>query len=87
MLTQKKIDTVPSKKKYHAGGGLYFFKSSDITGKWSFRYTRYGRAQEMGLGAYPAITLTAARQQRDNMRTLLSKNINPLDERRKQRQQ
>jgi integrase len=87
MLTQKKIDTVPSKKKYHDGGGLYFFKSSSHKGKWSFRYTRYGRAQEMGLGGYPAITLSAARQQRDHMRTLLSKDINPLEERRKQRQQ
>ena len=87
LLTQKIIDTVPSKKKYHDGGGLYFYKSSPHTGKWSFRYMRYGRAQEMGLGGYPAINLTAARQQRDNMRTLLSKNINPLEERRKQRQQ
>jgi len=32
MLTQKKIDTVPSKKKYHDGGGLYFYKSSHHTG-------------------------------------------------------
>lgn len=87
MLTQKKIDTVPSKKKYHDGGGLYFYKSSPHKGKWSFRYTRYGRAQEMGLGAYPAITLSAARQQRDHIRTLLSKDINPLEERRNKRQQ
>ena len=51
LLTQKIIDTVPSKKKYHDGGGLYFYKLSHHKGKWSFRFTRNGRAQEMGLGS------------------------------------
>jgi integrase len=87
LLTQKIIDTVPSKKKYHDGGGLYFYKSSHHKGKWSFRFTRNGRAQEMGLGSYPAIGLKAARTKSGKYRCLHESGINPLEDRKNKRLQ
>ncbi len=47
--------------KYSDGGGLWFAKSKDGNAKWFLRVVVHGRRREMGLGAYPAVSLRDAR--------------------------
>ena len=67
------------------GDGLYLQVAPGNTRSWLFRYTRYGKPREMGLG--PAgerpgeITLAEARQLAGEARTVLRDGRDPIDER------
>jgi len=50
--------------KLQDGAGLILDKDG-AGGKWIWRYSIAGRRREMGLGAWPAVSLAAARQARD----------------------
>ena len=69
-----------SKDKYHDGNGLYISFSSLGRGKWSFRYTFNKKQREMGLGSFPDVSLFEARQHALGKKQLLSKKIDPIDE-------
>ncbi|MEM9971432.1 MAG: Arm DNA-binding domain-containing protein, partial [Pseudomonadota bacterium] len=43
--------------KHGDGGGLWFHKRPDGGGQWVLRVTVHRRRREMGLGAYPAVSL------------------------------
>ena len=49
---------------------------------WIFRFQRHGRRHDMGLGAFPAITLAGARELARRQRALLALGSDPLAERR-----
>jgi integrase len=49
---------------------------------WIFRFSRGGRARDMGLGAYPQINLAAARKLAAKCRELVSQGIDPIEQRR-----
>ena len=51
-----------TKGKYHDGKGLYISISSPRRGKWSYRYRIDNQSQEMGLGAFPEVSIVDARQ-------------------------
>ena len=78
-LNAKQLQTLP-KDKYHDGNGLYISISKPGRGKWSFRYTINKKPREMGLGSYPDVSLSEARQLLFNNKQLLSKKIDPIDE-------
>ena len=78
-LNAKQLQTLP-KDKYHDGNGLYISISKPGRGKWSFRYTINKKSREMGLGSYPDVSLSDARQLSLNNKQLLSKKIDPIDE-------
>ena len=78
-LNAKQLLTL-SKDKYHDGNGLYISISSPGRGKWSFRYTINKKSREMGLGSFPDVSLLEARQHVLNKKQLLSKKIDPIDE-------
>jgi hypothetical protein len=44
---------------------------------WYLKYRIDGKESRLSLGAYPDVSLTDARQQRDGIRKLLAQNINP----------
>lgn len=48
--------------KYCDGAGLWLHKRDDGGAQWVLRLTVQGRRREMGLGAYPAVTLAEARR-------------------------
>ena len=48
--------------KHADGGGLWFVKRNDGGAQWVLRVTVHGRRREMGLGAYPAVSLAQARR-------------------------
>jgi len=78
-LNAKQLQTLP-KDKYHDGNGLYISISKPGRGKWSFRYTINKKSREMGFGSYPDVSLLEARQLLFNNKQLLSKKIDPIDE-------
>lgn len=66
--------------KMQDGGGLILDKSGSV-GKWLYRYSFAGRRREMGLGAWPAVSLAAARQARDKWAAVLADGRDPISER------
>lgn len=67
------------------GGGLMLEKSDQAVGKWIWRYSFGGRRRDMGLGAYPAVSLADARRARDDWASMILKGIDPISERERQR--
>lgn len=66
--------------KLQDGGGLVLDKG-DARGKWIWRYTIAGKRREMGLGAWPDITLAQARVARDKWSAVLASGRDPITER------
>lgn len=52
---------------------------------WRFRYRFGGKYKTLGLGVYPDVPLAKARGKRDEARELLAQNIDPGEDRKKQR--
>jgi hypothetical protein len=44
------------------GGGLWLQVRDAEHKSWLFRFTRHGKARQMGLGPFPDVTLVAARE-------------------------
>jgi len=71
--------------RYAVGDGAYFQISKWHTRSWIFRYERFGRAHNMGLGPYPLISLADARAKARNAKRMLLDGIDPLHAKRKAR--
>ena len=82
LLNNNKIKNLPINKKVSDGSGLYLTLSSKKKGKWTYRYNFEGKAKEMGLGSYPEISLSEARDLLFNQRKLKAKGIDPLFQKR-----
>ncbi|CAG9932225.1 tyrosine-type recombinase/integrase [Candidatus Nitrotoga arctica] len=80
-LSVTKVNALIERGYYADGGGLYFRVSAFSTRSWAFRYTRAGKAREMGLGAYPDVTLKEARERAAEARKQLREDIDPIDQR------
>ncbi|MGU7843023.1 tyrosine-type recombinase/integrase [Burkholderia sp. AW33-5] len=65
------------------GGGLTFTLSQAGTATWVLRFRHGGRRQELTLGRYPDLSLSAARTAAAKRRVAVSEGINPADEVRK----
>ncbi|EOW9565672.1 integrase arm-type DNA-binding domain-containing protein, partial [Enterobacter hormaechei] len=63
----------------HDGDGLFLLVKTSGKKLWRFRYQRPNSASRtnLSLGAYPALTLAAARQIRDQHLSLLAQGIDP----------
>lgn len=68
---------------YSDGGNLWLKVSHGGTKSWIFRYNRNKRRRHMGLGSYPDVTLAEARDLAYEQRKLLSKFLDPIEERNK----
>ena len=49
-LNNAKLKTLPLGKSVCGGNNLYFVRTGDAKGKFTFRYQRLGKKHEMGLG-------------------------------------
>ncbi|MCR8724554.1 tyrosine-type recombinase/integrase [Frigidibacter sp. ROC022] len=72
--------------KYADGGGLWLVKRKGGGAQWVQRITIYGRRREMGLGAYPAVSLAEARRKAEDARAKVRDNLDPIRERQRARQ-
>lgn len=83
-LTDAKIRTLkPSDKPFKVSDshGLYLLVKPHGSRHWYLKYRINGKESRIALGAYPAVSLSDARQQREGIRKLLALNINPAQQR------
>jgi integrase len=74
--------------KYGDGGNLYLqvrkstrkIPSDAVTKSWLFRYSRFGKEVWMGLGPYPDVSLSEARNLATQERKKILKDIDPLSD-------
>lgn len=85
-LTAKAVQAL-KKGKFCDGGGLWLSKADLRRGKWSFRFMLTGRAREMGLGPFPAVSLAEARRKAENARITLREGRDPILERERARRE
>jgi integrase len=63
------------------GSGLFLLVKKNGTKSWRFKYKKPdGRAGLTALGDYPILSLVDARKKRDEYLTLLTKNIDPIEQ-------
>ncbi|MEN4740623.1 integrase domain-containing protein [Pantoea agglomerans] len=71
----------PQEKDFtlHDGDGLFLLVKTSGKKLWRFRYQRPNSSSRtnLSLGSYPALTLAAARQMRDQYLTMLAQGIDP----------
>jgi len=71
--------------KYSDGAGLYLRKRNKDAGKWAYIFARNGQSREMGLGSFPTVSLSLARQERDKWAAMLQTGSDPVEVRKEQR--
>jgi integrase len=70
----------------HADGdGLYLQVRGATAKSWLYRFMLHGKAREMGLGAFPATSLEAARAERDRCKRLRQAGYDPIEARKQER--
>ena len=83
-LNDSKIRTLkPSAKPFKVSDshGLYLLIKPGGSRHWYLKYRISGKESRIALGAYPAVSLSDARQQREGIRKMLALNINPAKQR------
>lgn len=80
-LTQSFVRTVEKLGSYHDERGLILRVNAKGTKSWILRYQLDKRRRDLGLGAFPAVSLKAARLAVDSYRLDLSQGIDPLTKR------
>jgi integrase len=79
-LSDRSIRTKPP-GMHHDGGGLYLQITegrSGINKSWLFRYTVGKKSRYLGLGIYPFVGLSDAREKAGHARKLLGQGIDPI---------
>jgi len=79
-LTDTRIcNAKPSAKAYKLsdGGGMYLLVKPDGARYWRLDYRYAGKRRTLALGVYPIVTLSDARERRQEARRLLAENIDP----------
>src|SRR5262245_29885344 len=61
------------------GGGLYLQVTGARAKSWIYRFMLAGRRREMGLGPYPAVSLSDARSAAARARSLAKQGRDPID--------
>lgn len=83
-LTDTKIRSLKSSDKpfkVSDSHGLYLLVKPGGSRHWYLKYRINGKESRIALGAYPAVSLSDARQQREGIRKMLALNINPAQQR------
>lgn len=83
-LNDSKIPKLkPSAKPFKVSDshGLYLLIKPGGSRHWYLKYRINGKESRIALGAYPAVSLSDARQQREGIRKMLALNINPAQQR------
>lgn len=80
MLNARKVET--SKPGRHGDGrGLFLYVKPSGSRSWVLRYQVQGRRRDLGLGAYPDVSLAMARQRVTDARRLIAEGDDPISKR------
>ena len=82
-LSALKVSKMTKSGLYGDGAGLWLQVSKTGSKSWLYRYTRHGKAREMGLGALHTVSLQEAREKARECRSLILEGYDPLEEKRK----
>ena len=81
-LTDKKVKSITTPGRESDGNNLYLNVSSSLRKSWTCRVrVSGGHLRDIGLGAYPAVSLKEARQKRDVVALEAANGRDPLSER------
>ncbi|MCZ6525403.1 MAG: Arm DNA-binding domain-containing protein, partial [Gammaproteobacteria bacterium] len=83
-LTDTRIRTAkPREKPYKLtdGAGLYIEVRPNRSKLWRYRYRILGKENVFAIGAYPEVSIKAAREERDTARKLVRDGIHPSHQR------
>src|SRR5450631_4259175 len=86
-LTAKAVESLTKPGRHADGGNLYLAVRPGGSRQWVFFFRWQGKLKEMSLGAYPALSLKAARELAANARTTIARGNDPLDARRRVEQE
>lgn len=78
-LSAKDVANAIEPGRYGDGGGLELQVSKWKTKSWLFRYMRHGKTHWLGLGAYPDVSLSDAREAAEEQRKLLRNHVDPIE--------
>jgi hypothetical protein len=67
--------------KWSDGGGLHLLVQANGSKLWRLAYRFAGKQKTLALGSYPAVSLAAAREQRERAKGLLRSGTDPSSER------
>jgi hypothetical protein len=84
-LTAVKVAKLKAPGRYCDGLGLWLQVSQVGTKAWLFRYTRHGRARQMGLGPLHTVSLAEARERARAARQILLDGDDPIELKRQKR--
>ena len=85
-LSARFVETAKAGKYGDSGTkGLQLVVSPRKAKKWVFRFQWQGKAREMGLGTFPEVGLSAAREKALAARRLVKSSVDPISERQKDR--
>lgn len=80
-LNARQVETAkPGEKDYKLpdGNGLILLVKTSGAKYWRYRYTFAGREKMLALGVYPAVSLAAAREKRDEARRSVAAGVDPV---------
>ncbi|MCI4661667.1 MAG: integrase arm-type DNA-binding domain-containing protein [Neomegalonema sp.] len=84
-LTARKVETA-SPGKHGDGRGLMLVVKASGAKSWVLRYQINGRRRDLGLGAYPDVSLARARERALEARQLIAEGRDPLNEKNKRKE-
>ena len=77
-LTDRTIKAKKEKGYYADGDGLYLQVSTTGAKSWIFRFKSKGKARDMGLGGFPSVSLSEARQKAKDARKHRDEGNDPI---------
>jgi integrase len=80
LLSAAKVRSVKEPGYYLDGRGLYLQVRNESSKSWLLKYSIDKRPRAMGLGSAFDFTLAEAREQRDDLRKLIKRSIDPLEQ-------
>ena len=80
-LSDARVRAAAKQGRHSDGGGLYLSIGPTGGKSWTFVWVKDGRKREMGLGAYPAVSLAQARGKAAECRASVAEGRDPIAER------
>lgn len=81
----RNVESAEKPIKLFDGDGLYLVVTPGRGRYWRLKYRFGGKGKSLSFGVYPKVTLAAARNLRDEARSLLAGGVDPSEMRKRQR--
>ena len=79
-LSATRVRAIKEPGRHSDGGGLHLYMSKTGSKSWVLRITVDGRRRDIGLGAFPSVSLAQAREKTTGIRSVVAEGRDPLAE-------